>query len=171
MKIRETLLAQQQQSKVVATRIAHYACTSEDTFRELMDCFTSGEYRLAQRASYCVGIACDERPELIEPYIGTLVAYLRRTDVHDAVIRDCVRTLQHVEIPEEFHGEVIDACFGFLHDRQAPIAVRTFSLTVLYNLGKIYPEINPELKFLIETSIEFETPAFISRGRKILALI
>lgn len=171
MDIRRELLADVYQSKQKATLVAGYACSSPEAFRELMHCFESDEYRLAQRAAYCVSIAADERPELVEPYIGVLVSQLKRTDVHDAIIRNSARILQDVPIPEAFHGELMDAAFALVMNRQSAIAIRTFCLTILFNLSKIYPEIRKELRALIEESIDYEPPAFVSRARKILKRI
>lgn len=171
MDIRHELLADPYQSKRKATQVASYANSSPEAFRELMHCFESDEYRLAQRAAYSVSIATDMHPELIQPYIGVLIGQLKRTDVHDATIRNSARILQDVTIPDEFHGELMDAAFGLVGNRQAAIAIRTFCLTILFNLSKIYPEIRKELRVLIEESIEFEPPAFVSRAKKILKRI
>lgn len=148
-----------------------YACTSEETFRQLMHCFESDEYRLTQRAAYAVSLATHERPELIGPYIGVLISQLKRNGIHDAVIRNSARILQDVTIPDEFHGELMDAAFGIMVNRQMAIAIRTFCLTILFNLSKIYPEIRKELRIFLEESVEYEQAAFQSRARKILKKI
>jgi len=171
MNIKEELLADPYQSKRKATEVAMYACTSEEAFRHLMHCFESDEYRLAQRAAYSVSIATHERPELIRPYIGVLVSQLKRTGIHDAVIRNSARILQDISIPDEFHGELMDAAFAIIANRQIAIAIRTFCLTILFNLSKIYPEIRTELRVFLEESVEFEQAAFQSRARKILKKI
>lgn len=171
MNIKEELLADPYQSKRKATEVAMYACISEDAFRHLMHCFESDEYRLAQRAAYSVSIATHERPELIRPYIGVLVSQLKRTDIHDAVIRNSARILQDISIPDEFHGELMDAAFGIIANRQLAIAIRTFCLTILFNLSKIYPEIRKELRVFLEESVEYEPAAFQSRAKKILKKI
>jgi hypothetical protein len=171
MNIKTELLADPRHSKFIAMRIADYACTSDATFKELMHCFLSDDFRLAQRAAYSVSLASKQKPEAIEPYVGVLVSQLKRTDIHDAVIRNSARILEDISIPEEFHGELMDACFALVQNRQTAIAIRAFSLTILYNLCKIYPEIKNELRVIIEESMEFETPAFRSRGKKILKYI
>ena len=169
MNIREELLSDHMQSKELALSVADFACSSQDRFKELMNCFVSSDYVLAKRAAWSVRWAAEKRPDLIQPNIGLLVRQLRRTDVHDAVIRNSLSVLERNEIPEEFHGEVMDACFGLIQNRKAPIAAKAFSLTILFNLAKIYPEIQNELQIIIEENIEFETAAFKSRGKKILA--
>jgi hypothetical protein len=171
MIISATLLADQMQSKSLATRVADYACTSDHAFKELVHCYLSDNYKLAQRAAYCLGIAARKRNDLMQPYAGILVDQLKRNDVHDAVIRNSARILEEIEVPEQLHGEVMDACFGFIQNRQSAIAIRAFSLTILYRLSLIYPEITNELRFVIEEHMDYETAAFRSRGKKILAAL
>lgn len=167
MNIRAELL--KEHSKAQAIKISNYACTSKENFEELMQCFLDKEYRVAQRAAWSVSIAAQHKAEIIQPYIPTLVAQLQNKQAHDAVIRNSVRILQQVEIPEALHGEVMNACFQFVETPATPAAIKAFSLTTLYNLSKLYPEIKPELKLIIEELWDNETAAFKSRGKKILS--
>jgi len=96
------------------------------------------------------------------------VAQLSRKDVHDAVIRNSVRILQQIEVPDSLHGELMNHCFGFIESPSTPVAIKAFSLTTLFNLSKLYPEIKHELKLIIEERWNNETAAFKSRGKKIL---
>ncbi len=169
MIIRDEIL--KEHSRTQALKIASYACASKKNFRELMKCFMSDEYRVAQRAAWSVGWAARKNPEMIVPYIKDLVSQIQRTDVHPAVLRNSVRILELIEIPEIFHGQVMNACFQFIETPSTPIAVKAFSLTTLYNLSKYYPEIKHELKLIIEENWDHETAAFRSRGRKILSMI
>ena len=168
MNIKESLLEDQTQNKTKALLVAEYACSSPKNFKQLMQCFLANEYRLAQRAAWSVCWAAKKNPAIIQPYIKVLVTQLERKDVHAAVIRNSVRILENIEIPEPLHGEVMNACFNFIETPTTPIAIKAFSLTTLYNLSKYYPEIKQELKLIIEDRLDNETAAFKSRGRKIL---
>jgi hypothetical protein len=128
----------------------------------------SEDYRLAQRAAWSVSWAARKHPDMVKPYMKELVEVLERKDLHDAVIRNSLRVLQDVEIPKRFHGKVMNACFAFLNDPGIPVAFKAFSLTILYRLAKLYPEISRELKLVIEENWDHETAAFRSRGRRIL---
>src|SRR5919112_903210 len=68
-------------------------------------------------------------------------------------LTDIYRLPQHVDIPEKFRGEIMDICFGYLTSPKEALAIKVFSMTVLGNLSKIYPEIIPELKVLIEEQL------------------
>jgi len=171
MDIKEELLKQKIHFKADAMRITEYACSSAKRFKELMNCFLSNEYRLAQRAAWSVSWAARSKPGLVNPYIKDLVAQLQRTDVHNAVIRNSVRILEDIEIPEEFHADVMNACFMFVENPTTPAAIKAFSLTTLFNLSKFYPEIKSELKLIIQERMDNETAAFKSRGKKILGIM
>lgn len=166
MNLREELL--KDHSKLHALAIANYACESKKNFKELMQCFLDEEYRVAQRAAWSVFFAAREKPEIVYPHIKDLVFVLRKKTVHEAVIRNSVRILQEIEIPEKYHGEVMDACFQFIESATVAVAIKAFALTILFNLSKQYPEINPELKLIINDRWDYETAAFRSRAKKIL---
>ena len=168
MNIHEELLKEKNHTKTQALKISECACSSSKRFAALMKCFLSNEYRVAQRAAWSVSWAAQKNPELIQPYIKDLIEQLSRKDVHDAVIRNSVRILQKIKIPGAFHADLMNSCFAFIESNTTPVAIKAFSLTALFNLSKIYPEINNELKLIIEERWNYETAAFKSRGKKIL---
>ena len=65
----------------------------------------------------------------------------------------------------------MNSCFQFIENPKEAIAIKIISLTLLGNLAKDYPEILPELRVVIESRWEMETPGFRSRAKKILPLI
>ncbi|MBV9961617.1 MAG: hypothetical protein JO072_05165 [Parafilimonas sp.] len=171
MKIHEELLKDKVFLKEHALKIAIYSCSSPKHFKALMQCFLSDNYRLAQRAAWCVSWATKKNPAFIQPYIKDLVKQLPRKDVHDAVIRNSVRILQQIEIPATLHGELMNNCFAFIESPSTPVAIKAFSLTTLFNLSKTYPEIKNELRLVIEERWNNETAAFKSRAKQILKKI
>ncbi len=153
-------------SKTHALKIANYACASQSNFKKLMQCFLDDEYRLAQRAAWSVNWAARKKPEMIVPHIKELVSVLHKKNVHNSVVRNSVRVLQDIDIPEAFHGEVMDACFQFLENPSTPVAIKAFSLTILFNLSRRYPEIKPKLKLIIEDCQNQETPGIQNQSKQ-----
>ena len=100
---------------------------------------------------------CKTNPALIKPYLKQLVSQLKRKDVHDAVIRNSVRILQQIDVPKALHGELMSNCFALLEQPSTPVAIKAFSLTTLFNLSEIYPEIKNELRLIIEERWNHET--------------
>jgi hypothetical protein len=155
-------------SKTQTARIVKYVGSDKKKFAELMKLFLKGEYRVTQRAGWPLSYCVEKHPELIQPYFKQVLDYLEKPGIHEAIPRNIVRLLQHVEIPKRYHGRVMNTCFNFISDHHTPVAIKAFSLTVLENLAGSYPEIKPELKLVIEERWQHETAAFRSRARKIL---
>jgi hypothetical protein len=169
MLIREELLKHQVSSRALVMQIAASAVASETVLKELTECLSSGENRIAQMASWSLSWVARKNPELIQPYSEIIVSQVLKPDAHDAVIRNSLRILEEIPIPEKFHGEILNACFDFINEKHTAVAIKAFSLHVIFNLSKLYPEIRHELKLVIQEKIDFETAAFQSRGRKLLA--
>lgn len=167
MDIRAAIL--EEHSKEQVDKIAAWIGRKPDRFAQLVEVFLHSEYRVVQWSAWVLSMSVEKHPELIIPHIDRIVARMHDEGIHVAVKRNVLRILQHIEIPEHLHGEVMNTCFDFLADPKEANAVRVFSMTVLDNLSNIYPEIGQELVSIIEDQFEQGcTPAFRSRGKKIL---
>lgn len=166
MNIREALMTEH--SKAQALKVAAMATGSAKQFSQLVECFRSSDVMLAQRAAWALTWAAREKPRMVIPHLDSIVTMIETPAVHDAVTRCALSILEYVQIPEELQGRVMNACFGFVEEPGHPPAFKAYSLTVLWNLSNFYPEIRPELKLLIESNWDNESPAFKSRARKIL---
>ncbi len=158
-------------SKVQTNKIVVWVGSSQQRFNELVKLFLGDEYRVTQRAGWPLSNLAIEHPHLVKKHLPRFVKLLTNNKNHNAVKRNIVRLLQVVEIPEQLHGHVMDICFRFVADVEEAVAVKAFSLTILENLSQQYPEILNELKVIIEERWNYETPAFHSRAKKILAKI
>lgn len=166
MDIKVALL--KEHSKTQAQKIAVWAGQSDDNFKELFDVFINGDYRLNQRAAWPLGMMGKKYPERITPYLGKLINNLTKPNLHDAVKRNTIRLLQDIEAPEEYMGTLADVCFDYLANPKEAVAIKVFSMSVLHNITKHYPDMKNELKMLIEGQLDTESAAFRSRGSKIL---
>ena len=106
-------------------------------------------------------------PEFIQKKFSRLIDNLQKPGLHNAIKRNSIRLLQYVDIPEKFHGKVMEVCFRYVESPTEAVAIKAFSLTVLSNLSKQYPEILPEIKLLIEEQWPHQAAAFKSRAKKI----
>jgi hypothetical protein len=166
MNIKTALL--KEHSKKQCNAIIKYIGKNPERFAELMKCFFEGEYRVTQRAGWPMSYCAEKYPDLIKPYFKKLLENLGKPNLHDAIPRNTVRLLQYVDIPEKFHGQVMDICFRYISSPTESVAVKAFSITVLQNLAKKYPEIINEIKLVIEERWDYETIAFKTRAKKLL---
>ena len=165
LNLKEEIFKDYSKQKVV--ELSEYIGNDKARFAELMELFFSADYRINQRTSWVVGHCSDLHPELFFPYLEQMIKNLDNP-VHDAVVRNTMRIFQDTEIPEPLMGELADKCFNYLMNPQIPVAIRVFSMTVLYNITLIWPELQHELKVIIEEHLPYGSAGFKSRGKKIL---
>ena len=166
MDLRETIL--QEHSKAQTNKIIKWIGSDQKRFDELFKLFLNDEYRVVQRAAWPLSYCVINHPELVQKHFTKLVKNLQKPGIGDAVKRNSIRLLQHISIPRKLHGEIMNICFNYISDPQEKVAIKAFSLTVLQNLCRQYPEIKQELKTIIEDRWDYETLAFRSRAKKIL---
>ena len=166
MTLRDQIL--KEHTKVNCDAIVKWISNSQQRFDELFKLFLSGEDRIAQRAAWPLSYAAIANPKFIQKHFSKLFKNLEKSNLHTAVKRNTVRLLQDISIPEKFHGRVMNLCFNYVNSPGEAAAVKAFSLTILENLSRQYPEIKAELKTVIEDRWPFESAAFHARARKIL---
>jgi len=166
MRLREQLL--KEHSRANCDKIVHWINDDQQRFDELFQLFLSDEYRVVQHAAWPLSYAVIQHPGLIKKHFTSLFSNLSKPNIHDAVKRNTMRLLQDIDIPQKYHGSLMDTCFKYISVPGEAIAVKAFSLTVLEKLSKQYPEIIPEIKLLVEENYERETAAFRSRADKFL---
>lgn len=169
MNLKEEIL--KEHSKAQCTKVVNWVGSSQQRFDELFALFLNEEYRITQRAAWPVSYCVMANPTFIKKHWKQLIGNLKKTNLHDAVKRNSIRLLQDMEIPEKYQGELMDICFKYLESLAEALAVKVFSMSVLGNLAKKYPEIKPELKFLIEVQMPHQSAGFKSRAKKTLKLL
>ena len=166
MNIRTALL--KEHSKKQCTAIVKWVGNDQKRFDELFGLFLNDEYRVVQRAGWPISYCVEAHPGLIKKHFARLIKNLNKKGIHDAVKRNSIRLLQHVDIPEKFHGQIMDICFHYISSPTEAVAIKAFSITVLQNLAKKYPEIINEIKLVIDERWDYETVAFKTRAKNLL---
>jgi len=127
-------------------------------------------WRYNQRAAWPIGIIARKNPELLKPFLPEMAERLG-SGRHDAVTRNIVRILEDVDIPESLEGIVYDKCFRLLNDPDQAIAIRVFSMSVMFKIARRYPEMLDELATCIRMYLPYGSAGFKNRGNKILTKI
>jgi hypothetical protein len=141
---------------------------SHEHFAELMEIFFEHDSRKNQYAASVMIHCVDKWDYLLTPYLEKLILNLQNNNLKDATKRNTVRVLQDVKILENLHGVLANICFQYLQNPSEAIAIKVFSITIIYNLTKDYPELKEELKFILEEQMPFQSAGFRSRAGKIL---
>ncbi len=169
MNIREELI--KEHSKAQKDKIVAYIGNDKKKFAELMTLMLTAEYRVAQRAAYPVSYCVRKHPHLIRPWFGKMIKKMDDKIAHDAIRRNAVRILEDIDIPEKYCGELFEISNHYLYGIKEPIAVRAFSISVMANIAKKYPDLRNEVKYNAESILHCGIPALESRSRKVLKQI
>lgn len=161
----------EEHSKPQMLRILNWIGSDKNRVAALVEVFLVGENPTTQRAAWPLGDLGTSQPELFAPHLPALLAFVKKPENHVAVSRNVLRILENIELPDEYLGEIADLVFSIVADPNAPIANRAFSMTVAWRICQKEPELANELRLIIEENWAHSTPAFKSRGRKILASI
>ncbi|GJM31476.1 MAG: hypothetical protein DHS20C18_04770 [Saprospiraceae bacterium] len=165
MNLRTAIL--NEHSKANTTRITNWIGNNQQRFDALVELFLYDEYRVVQRAGWVLSECALQHTELLQPHLGPLIDNLEHPK-HNAVLRNTLKALAEIDIPEEHMGKLATISFDLLADPQSAIATKVFAMQVLANFCKKEPDLAPELCLLIEDQWEHASAGFKSRGRKIL---
>jgi len=130
----------------------------------------SHDKKLAFRASWTLTKVCDKFPEIIYPYLSQIVETLNTID-NDSTLRYFLRiiSLSDLEkINSHQHGLLADFCFSTLNSGFSAIAVKAYTMEILYRLSLIYPEFANELSASIRILLEDASAGIAARGSIVL---
>src|ERR1044071_10033574 len=85
-------------SVVIKNKIIRYVGTNPKRFDELMKCFLGDNYRVTQWAGWPLSDIVKKHPELIRPYLKSILKSVDKPEMHVAVRRNVMRILQFIEI-------------------------------------------------------------------------
>ena len=101
MNLRETILAEH--SKANCTWIVKWIGNKQKRFDELVQLFLQDEYIVVQRAGWpFLSEVVIKYPQLVQPHLRKILAYINKPGLHSAVKRNTVRQLQAITIPKNF---------------------------------------------------------------------
>ncbi|MEZ5197950.1 MAG: hypothetical protein R2764_16660 [Bacteroidales bacterium] len=139
-------------------------------FKKILDfALKEKEEAYLQRAGRVLNQAVVQYPELITPYIDDLIFKL--DDIKSIGLkRSLAKTLaeRSFEMGEETVGVLADKCFRYVNDPSEQIALRVYSMEILYKISVSFPELKQELISSIENQVPHSTVAIKSRGKRLL---
>lgn len=139
-------------------------------FRKLFDFSFSNDKKLAFRASWTLTKACDKYPEIIHPWLHVVISRLDDMD-NESAQRSFLRILSLTDmdkVEKRDHGILADHCFRSLRSGFSAIAIKAYSMEILYRLALIYPELANELSATINMLQNEGSAGIVARGRMIL---
>ena len=161
-------LQQKYSKEIFGTLVAEIGNNVEKFDQLIHIFFNSGTHvRLASHASWILSNCVKNHPSLLEPYMEQIIDFIE-SPIHETAKRNMIRAWQFISIEEKYQGRVLNICFDYLNKKETSIACRVYSLVLVANLTKHFPELKNELILIIEDQLPYQSPAFISTGKKIL---
>jgi 8-oxo-dGTP diphosphatase len=139
-------------------------------FRKLLEYSYSTDKRLAFRASWTLSKVCDKYPDLIHPHLEKIIEKINNID-NESTQRSFLRILSMTDmgkIDQRHQGILADHCFKALNSGFSAIAIKAYSMEIVYRLALIYPELAHELAASINMLQGEGSAGVIARGRIIL---
>jgi hypothetical protein len=164
MDIKAQLLSELSRANIDYT--VHVLGNEPAYFKNLVDFIFNEPDPLPMRASWVIEGITVEYPGLILPYLGMLIRNLRRYS-HPGTRRNLLKIFSRMDIPEKYHGILLDVCFDWLADEDINVAEKVFSMQIIANHLVIYPELTNEFLEVLNDQLPKNSPGFASRARLI----
>lgn len=151
-----------------ALSIAQLIGNDPELFKELVELVFSSKATLSMRASWTITFITEKHPHLLKPYLKRIVKHLEKFE-HSGTRRNLLNCFCEVGIPSSLEGKLYDICYRLLLSRDEPVAVKAYSMQVLFNIAQKEPDLKSELRLILEDFTDHESAAVKSRSRKLMA--
>lgn len=160
--------------KVMGMKEAEWAAASvienPALLKKFIEFSYSADAKLAFHSSWILTKACDKTPEIIYPYLPAIIESLQGLD-NESALRSFLRILSLTD-PERFsprhQGLLADTCFRLLNSGFSAIAVKAYSMEILYRLTIIHPDLATELALSIRGIMDIDSAGIVSKAKSIL---
>jgi len=164
MDIKTQLLSELSRANIEFT--IHVLGNNPENFKILINYIIAEPDPLPMRASWVVEGITIKYPEMIFPYFGILIRNLRKFS-HPGTRRNLLKIFSRIDIPEKYHGILLDICFDWLSSEDRTVAEKVFAMQIIANHLKFYPELSNEFFEVIYDQLPKNSPAFSARVSQI----
>jgi hypothetical protein len=147
--------------------IANLILQKPELFDDLIRIYLKDQEPISRRAAWVADVVSEKYPDLLYPYVEDIVKGLK-SFTHDGMKRESLKMITHSVLPKQHLGQLINICFDWLTSGKESIAVKMFSMEILYQISQQEKELKQELADSIEWRMQEEAPGFQSHGRKLL---
>jgi len=155
-------------SKAIADLTSNMVYEEPGLLKPLLDISWNDKEPWSQRASRVVSICCCKFPDLAKPYVSDIIRKLP-VQKSEGARRNFLKffTQGKVRLKSRDKSILLNACFDFLTGHYS-VAVKVYSLDILYILSRDLPDIQRELYEIIMDQMEDSSAGYKSHATKIL---
>lgn len=157
-------------SRATKTIAVDYMLIHPEKMDVLWNWLNNATEPLKWRSAWIFEEACLKDRDLLIKYlvpIAQLFPHLK----HIPLRRMLGHILSESVIPDKFESDILDAAFVWLQDPNMPAAVRVHCMTIVFNLSKKYPELQQELKEVLQYYYDTGSAGFRNRAGKIIRFL
>ncbi|NVK62987.1 MAG: hypothetical protein HWE22_00315 [Flavobacteriales bacterium] len=148
-----------------------YFANRPDAFDELMQCiFNLEEYPYKEYASWLLIHISRSKKIDLQPYYTRMVDVLFET-TDQTVLRNVSRSLTEMEITDYRESEFIDLLIGFIQNYENKVALQVYSIYLLQQFVKRYPELKEETIEIIALHRSGKTVSYKVAERNFLKFV
>jgi len=156
-------------SRATANRAAKLVGDNPERFKKVLDFALLDKEQFAMRATRVVNLVANKYPFLLQPHIVDLARKFPEFNTI-GLKRGMAKMFseQTYNYYEDTAGLLLHTCFEWLNDPAEAIALKIYSMEILYRISNAYPEIKNELISSIENEIPKNSPAVRGSECKIM---
>ena len=161
-------------NSMISTREADWLAGSApdnpELILKLLEYSFSNDRKLSFRASWTLTKIFDKNPEIVIPRLPDMIEALDKTD-NEGTRRSFLRIISLSDpslLSLKHQGVLADHCFKALNSSLSAVAIKSYSMEIIYRLTIIYPELSSELSASINMLGDETQAGIIARGKAIL---
>jgi hypothetical protein len=146
------------------------ACVNDyELLADVVKALSHISYNSAYNASWILAHCFTEHPELYQAkYTPLLLEASNAFESKSGIKRNVLKVFQSVEIKGKQIEQVLELAYNTLENIQAEAALRAFSISILERYVQHFPELIPDLIFMLERELPNAGAAFTVRARLFL---
>jgi hypothetical protein len=158
-------------SRSLADLAASMICDDPELLKPLLSLIWSDHDPWSNRASRVFSICCCRFPGFMRPYSTEIIKKMGNVK-SEGVLRNMLKIFSetNIKLSESSRSLLTNLCFDYLTGN-TPVAIKVYSMEIIFRFCTDYPEIMQELYAIIESQMDGGTAGFKSRGTKILKKI
>ncbi|MFD1064249.1 adenylosuccinate lyase [Winogradskyella litorisediminis] len=149
----------------------------------LIDLLFINDKKISPRAAWILEFAFKDNYKIILPYFDIFISNISELKL-DSSIRPCAKIIEILidlyynkmnpeirqTLTQTHKSQITETCFDWMITEQK-VAVKAYSMNILYDLGTEYNWIHPELRTIMQRDYTSQTAGYKARTRHILEKI
>lgn len=155
-------------SRLVGEIVTEAVGNNLQHFKEVMDIALNDIPKISSRAGRVVLLCSIKYPDLLISVLDEVIGKIPELKNHGA-LRTLLKVLTTIDISDHKHLSILlENCFKFLTDNDYPVAIKIYSMEILFRICTIEPDLKYELISVIEDQVPKNSNSFKAKARHIL---